>query len=475
MPVTGSAKRMHTPRSPLVANVRPPSANDRCAGPAVFKKLYGPEVSEPVMLSSWVRTNHGPNRIRSSLSSTTTAVVRGVTPNSNPGARYASAKAKSNRSTIVCTPEQAPGNGATLIDVSHGSTMLERAERIADDVLFPHAQVRDRAALLPPDGFDALAEAGLFGIAGPPTQGGGPIDVATLRRIMAAVGSGCGATFFVWVQHHGVVRSLTTSPNTDLAERLLPELCRGARIAGIAFAHVRRPGTPAVRATRCDAGWRLDGHAPWATSWGIAEHFCVAAVTDDDPEHRELVRVVVPGNDAGPGSPFAMGVTALHLPVFASTGTVELDFDGFEVADADVIDVQPLRSWQAGDRAHASIGQPAVLGVADRAIRLLADRPDSDARSACARLRAELAAAWARDDELLSTLTDPTEAAIAAASDHRAACLYLARRATTAFLAASGGGGMDLSHPAQRLMREADFYVIQAQTADGRTATLRNA
>ena len=37
-----------------------------------------------------------------------------------------------------------------------------------------------------------------------------------------------------------------------------------------------------------------------------------------------------------------------------------------------------------------------------------------------------------------------------------------------------GGGGMDLSHPAQRLMREADFYVIQAQTADGRAATLRS-
>jgi len=63
---------------------------------------------------------------------------------------------------------------------------------------------------------------------------------------------------------------------------------------------------------------------------------------------------------------------------------------------------------------------------------------------------------------------------IAAASDHRAACLHLARRATSAFLAASGGGGMDLSHPAQRLMREADFYVIQAQTADGRAATLRS-
>lgn len=361
--------------------------------------------------------------------------------------------------------------------------MLERAQRIADDVLFPRAQDRDRAALLATDGLEALAEAGLFGIAGPPSGNDGdgdePVDFSTVRRIMAAVGSGCGATFFVWVQHHGVVRSLASSSNTELADRLLPDLCAGAEIAGVAFAHVRRPGTPAVRATEVDGGWRFDGHAPWATSWGIAEQFSVAAVADDDPARpgdRRLVRAMVPGHEV-PG----LAAVPLHLPVLASTGTMALDFDGLVVADADVIDVQPLAAWQAGDRAFASIGQPAVLGVAARAIRLLADRPDADARSAAARLRDELDATWARDDELVPSLPtvaglDPDDAddVVAAASDHRAACLHLARRATTAFLAASGGGGMDLSHPAQRLMREADFYVIQAQTADGRAATLRS-
>jgi hypothetical protein len=69
---------------------------------------------------------------------------------------------------------------------------------------------------------------------------------------------------------------------------------------------------------------------------------------------------------------------------------------------------------------------------------------------------------------------DDVDSYVAAASDHRAACLDLARRATTALIAATGGRAMDLGHPAQRLAREADFYVIQAQTADGRAATLRS-
>ena len=83
------------------------------------------------------------------------------------------------------------------------------------------------------------------------------------------------------------------------------------------------------------------------------------------------------------------------------------------------------------------------------------------------------AARWDDDDGLVDALARGDDV-VAEASDHRAACLDLARRSTTALLAAVGGRGMDLSHPAQRLAREADFYVIQAQTADGRAATLRN-
>jgi hypothetical protein len=110
--------------------------------------------------------------------------------------------------------------------------------------------------------------------------------------------------------------------------------------------------------------------------------------------------------------------------------------------------------------------------VTSRALRLMDQMSDdADAAEAADRLRHELDVTWARDAELVAALGD---ADIAVASDHRAACLDLARRSTTALLAATGGRGMDLSHPAQRLAREADFYVIQAQTVDGRAATLRS-
>ena len=343
-------------------------------------------------------------------------------------------------------------------------TPTARAQTVADGVLFPMAQDVDRGLRSLTSGLDSLAGAGLFGIAGPTSHGGADLAPSDARRTIAVVGSGCGATFFVWVQHHGVVRTVRGSSNEAFVERWLAPMCAGEVIAGVAFAHLRRPGPPAIRAQRLGDGWRLDGHAPWATSWGIADWFGVAAASDDG----EVVWARVPGTRS-----HGLAAVPLALPVFATTGTVTLTFEGYDVAAEDVIEVGGLDDWRRADRCHAAIGQPAVLGVADRAIGLLDTFTDQDAVDAAARLRDELDTRWRHDDELVDDLGRGT-LDVTAASGHRAACLHLARRSTTALLAAAGGRGMDLSHPAQRLAREADFYVIQAQTLDGRAATLRS-
>ena len=345
------------------------------------------------------------------------------------------------------------------------STVAERAQTVADSLLFPRAQDVDREVVPPADGLRALADAGMFGVAGPTSHGGSDLGALGARRVIAAVASGCGATFFVWVQHLGVVRSVRGSANGDLVDALLSSMCAGDLIAGVAFAHARRLGPPAVAATPlADGGWRLDGHAPWVTSWGIADWFCVAA----EAASGELVWSMIPASE-----PQGLTATPLDLPVFASTGTIALSLEGCEIPQERVVTVEDAADWRAADRIRSAIGQPAVLGVTDRAIRLLHDL--AGASDTADRLAAELAATWRRDDQLAGAVPRrDVEAHIASASDHRASCLDLARRATTALLAATGGRGMDLAHPAQRLAREAAFYVIQAQTADGRAATLRS-
>jgi alkylation response protein AidB-like acyl-CoA dehydrogenase len=338
------------------------------------------------------------------------------------------------------------------------------AQRIADEDLFPTAQDIDRALLIPLDRFAVLADAGLFGIVGPVKLGFGGLDVHELRRVMAAVSSGCGATFFAWAQHHGVVRTMSEASNGELREAWLPRLCRGEVVAGTAFAHLRRADRRAVTAIREPGGWRLEGFAPW----GIAEIFTVAA----ESESGEVIWTLIDGVEQS-----GLGVVPLALPVFGSTGTVALRFDGLVVPDSRVLGTDNAASWRASDRVRAAAGQTGVLGVADRATRLLGDEvrgPDDPADDAARRLRIELDGIWQRDLAVVESLGGGADdALLSEASDHRAACLDLGQRATTALLAARGGSGMDLNHPAQRLAREAAFYVIQAQTVDGRAATLR--
>lgn len=345
-----------------------------------------------------------------------------------------------------------------------GPVLSERAQVLADDLLFPNAQDVDRSELVPASHLAALADARLFGIAGPVSHGGVALQRGDAWRIGAALFGGCGATTFVWVQHHTVVRVLARSTNDELRETLLPGLCAGTTLAGVAFAHLRRPGPPAIAATRVAGGWRLDGFSPWTTSWGLADWFAIAAVSDGG----DLVWAMLPHD--------ADGVTArpLALPVFASTGTVSLTFDGCLVPDERIALVEPVDDWRASDRHQSAVGAPATLGIAERCARLIGAVDEPAARDAAERLTARCAAAGERYDELLGAMAAGRDV-LDEASEHRAHLIQLAQGSTTALLAAVGGRGMDLAHPAQRLAREADFFVIQAQTADGRAATLRSA
>lgn len=161
--------------------------------------------------------------------------------------------------------------------------LVDRAAALADSVLAPVAEQVDIDGVIPADHFRALADAGLFGMLGPVDAGGSDVSAQVARRTMANIAGGCGSTFFVWAQHHGVVRTLRSSANEPLRDQHLRALCAGELIAGVAFAHARRVGARPLRATRFDGGWWLDGFAPWTTSWGIADLFAIAAGIEPRP------------------------------------------------------------------------------------------------------------------------------------------------------------------------------------------------
>jgi alkylation response protein AidB-like acyl-CoA dehydrogenase len=265
-------------------------------------------------------------------------------------------------------------------------------------------------------------------------------------------------TFFVWVQHHAPVRMLAASPNTALRDRHLDALCSGATLGGVAFAYLRRPGPPAVVATAVDGGYRIDGEAPWVTSWGLAGLYAVAARLDD-----QVLFFVLDGR---PG-PAVQPSPPLALAAMAASSTVRLVFDGLVVAQSDVLSTVPFERWQAQDRLATAQPNPAVFGIATTCLQALAGRAPEAAEDlgweldSCRRRSYALADEGRTDDVQLRMMVEA-----------RAWSLELCVRTATALVASVGGRALGTDHPAQRLLREAAFFTIQAQTPALRRATL---
>ena len=340
------------------------------------------------------------------------------------------------------------------------------AHQIADEVLRPTAEHSDRVGV-PRSHLDALAAAGLVGLAGRPEYGGSAAPAATLREVNEVLAGASLATWFVLTQHAMPLAVLGASSNDDLQGRLLRGLSTGTVLAGVAVAHLRRSGTPAVSATRVAGGWRFDGHVGWMTSWGIADVFLLGGLSPSG----EVVFGLVPAQ-------VAAGLTAsapMELLAVQGTQTVTLDLDGFVVADADVAQVVAFTTWSAIDAGKTANVTPAVFGVQAEALRLLeqtaTERGDNTARMLARRLREEAddlrSSAYALIDHVPAKEQIPDRLGL------RAQALELCLRTASALITVVGGAAMAATHPAQRHLREAAFLLVQAQNGAVREATLQ--
>jgi len=346
------------------------------------------------------------------------------------------------------------------------------ARRLAAHLLAPAAAEVDRTRV-PRSHLSALGDAGLLALH--------EVSPAVARRTNEIIAGADLATWFVAIQHAGAMRLALQARRSDLAD----ELAGGRLLGGVAFAHLRRAAGSPLRARRVRQGWQFQGTAPWYTGWGINDVAAVGALA--------APATLAPGARAGgtAGDPDGVGdVVFALIPAVRSPGltaspvmdvaavrgasTVTLTLDDFEVRNEQVLLVSRWRDWAEADAARTANVVPAVFGVAESALGLLAavgrDRHEPAAADAAYRLRGRLAAVRAHAYRLID--------AAAAGPDRqerlalRALALRLLIDTTSTLVAAGAGGSMAASAPAQRKAREALFLLVQAQTADARRASL---
>jgi alkylation response protein AidB-like acyl-CoA dehydrogenase len=313
--------------------------------------------------------------------------------------------------------------------------VVQTAWRLADDVLFPTALETDRADVVPIEVLDALADAGLYGLAAPAALDGFDADFETVCQVQEALASGCLTTAFVWAQHLGLVHVLSETGGM-IADEWLGSLARGEVRAGLALGGALPEAT--LRAREMQDGWLLDGMSPFVSGWGRIDVVHAAVRTDND----DIAWLIV---DAVAGT--ALRVERLRLVALNATATVTARFQGLLVPASRLTMRHPAGGATPAEvlRLHAAL----ALGVTNRCLQLLGPSP----------LDAELAALRAQLDELGPGTTSA-----------RAAAGELAVRAAAALMVATGSRSLLLTNHAQRLAREALFTLVYALRPQSREA-----
>ncbi|MFI1460567.1 acyl-CoA dehydrogenase family protein [Nocardia carnea] len=326
-----------------------------------------------------------------------------------------------------------------MVDVADPQSLVQRARRIADDVLFPVAVQVDRTGTVPPEHWDLLAREGLYGLAAP---GPDQLGFAEIVEVLEILAGGCLATTFVWMQHNGAVLSLAGSENTALRARYLDDLVHGRVRAGAAFAGVLAKAAK-LHAEPVADGHLLNGEAPFVSGWGVVDVVQVSAVVPDGRGGTVVSGLV----DATAGA----GLTAdpIDLAIGEATKTVRLRFADFLVTSDRTIAASPYSDFVGLQSFGSRLNGCVACGVAGRAIRLLREAGRVDAATA---LDQQLARART---ELDAGLADSTRLPAA-----RAGAADLAVRAAGALIAGTGARALLADNHAQCSLRDAVFTAV---------------
>jgi alkylation response protein AidB-like acyl-CoA dehydrogenase len=332
--------------------------------------------------------------------------------------------------------------------------LLQKALKIADEVLLPAAGDVDRTGKIPDSHFRRLAEDGLYGVIAPVEFGGPGVEFADFLQIVETLAGACLTTAFTWLQHHGVVMGLAMTPNAALREKYLGAAASGELRGGGAFSGVV-PTPPRVRAVRSGDGWSLTGDVTFVSGWGIVDVLHVSAF---DEESGDVVSGLI---DARAGN----GITEVHpldLVAAQASNTVRLVFDGLHLADEMVTTRANREAYLAGLAIGLRVDSSLALGLIHRAAAGLDSAGQQDLADS---FRAQVTNLRTRFD---AALADP-----AALPALRAECSALAVRACSAYVVGAGGRALLRDHDAQRLARESLFTLVVASRPEVKAALLR--
>ncbi|MDZ4689410.1 MAG: acyl-CoA dehydrogenase family protein [Planctomycetaceae bacterium] len=262
---------------------------------------------------------------------------------------------------------------------------------------------------------------------------------------------------FILSQFQAASQRIVACENATLRSQWLPRLASGDAFATVGISHLttsrQHIATPAVTAVATSGGFLLDGVVPWVTGAEVADIIVLGGTLSDGrqvlaalPRDREEVAIDAPAELLALNNSRTALVRLTHVIVRTD-----------ELLAGPVPHVLSTLSGKSGGAGSLTTSALAV-GHAEHAI----DRITEEAASRPA-LNAVVEALTAEAEAIATDLQAAAQGLAAAditAESLRTRATSLALRASQAYLAAAKGAGYVVGHPAERLVREAMFFLV---------------
>ncbi len=340
------------------------------------------------------------------------------------------------------------------------------------DINALRTQLRDRQLkgderTWPGGSVDLLTEAGCWGRVIATDHGGTAVDPAEQISTYVAVAAGSLTMALILTQHDGACELLGDCDNQALASRVLPKCADGSCLATVGISQLttsRRTSGPGMRAAKSGDGFQLTGIMPWVTAARHADFIVTGGVLPDGNQILALVETDAPGlTIADP----------MEFVALSSSYTSEVRCDGVEI-DRDHLMRGPVERALALQSPVKPLSVSAVgLGMASALLEAVRERSPSLPQAAnllSGAIPDRFEAVRQRLFDAADALGDPD--AEVPAMDIRVAVNDLVIRLASTCLTLAKGSGYLSTHPAQRLFREAMFFLVWSAPPHVQAGTL---
>lgn len=178
----------------------------------------------------------------------------------------------------------------------------DRARTLAQDVLLPGYQERERVGLIEPDLRRELGRQGLIAPELPAELGGRDADRLTAGLVTEEIGRGDINVAYLQVVGSLVGQIIAANATPALAAEWVPQICSGAGIVGIGLTEPHAgsdAGMPRLAATRDGGAWVLTGTKSLSFAMDAAATVVFARTGPSTGRGRDISAFLVPLD--GPG------------------------------------------------------------------------------------------------------------------------------------------------------------------------------